>query len=56
MATLTFDKEIILDKEATERMAEIAAKPAQPPPDLGKDFWVENEKKVNKFLYGPEIC
>ena len=50
MATSTFDKEIVLSKEAVERLAEIASKPAPPRPDLGENFWEENEKRVGEWL------
>ena len=50
MATSTFDKDIVLDQAAAERLAEILSKPAPPPPDLGEGFWQENERKVDEWL------
>jgi len=50
MATITFDREIILDKEAAERLAEILERPAPPRPALGENFWEENERKTNEWL------
>jgi len=50
MATSTFDKEIILDEDAAERLAEILSQPAPPRPELGEHFWEENEKEVKEWL------
>ena len=50
MATSTFSKTIYINKEAAERLADVLEKPAPPRPDLGKDFWEENERKVKEWL------
>jgi hypothetical protein len=49
MATATFDREIVLDKEATERLAEILREPTAPEPDLGEDWWYKNKKAVEEW-------
>jgi hypothetical protein len=50
MATSTFDKNITLDSDAAERLAEILRQPAPPYPKFAEDFWQENEKKVVQCL------
>ena len=45
MATTTFDKNIVLDEEAAERLAKILAEPAPPRTKLDENFWEENERK-----------
>jgi len=49
MATSTFDKNIVIDQEAAERLAEILTQPAPPRPDLGEGFWDDNNKKVEEW-------
>ena len=50
MATTTFDKNIIIDETAAERLAEILAKPAPTRPSLGENFWEENERKIESWF------
>jgi len=50
VATSTFEKTIVLESEAAERLAEILDMPAPPRPNLGDDFWSENERKVKEWL------
>ena len=50
MATSTFSKTIYLDQAAAERLVEILEKPAQPLPEVDKEFWDENERKVKEWL------
>jgi len=50
MATTTFDKNITLDEASAARLAEVLAKPAPPRPELGEQFWEDNERKVNAWL------
>jgi len=50
MATSTFEKNIVLDNNSAMRLAEILDKPAPPRPNLGKDFWADNERKVEEWL------
>jgi hypothetical protein len=50
MATTTFDKNIVIDKEAADRLVEILNKPAPPRPKGTDDFWKENERKVEAWL------
>ena len=50
VATTTFDKNIVLDEAAAERLAEILAEPALPRPDLGDNFWEENERKKEEWF------
>ena len=50
MPTTTFGKNIILDNKSAKRLAEILDKPAPPRPNLGKEFWTENERKVEQWL------
>ena len=49
VATTTFDKNIVLDEAAAERLAEILAKPAQSI-EIDERFWEENERKVNEWF------
>jgi len=50
MAISTFDKTIILDKEAAERLAIIAEKPAPPLPNLGDEYFEENKRRVTEWI------
>ena len=50
MATTTFDKNIILDQTAAERLVEILKEPPPPRPKMGEDFWEENERKLKEWL------
>ena len=51
MATETFDKNIVLDKKAAKRLAEILSRPVSEPRTEGdKKFWKENEKKAEEWL------
>jgi uncharacterized protein (DUF1778 family) len=50
MATTTFEKTIYLDQSAADRLAEILEQPAPPKPNLGENFWQENERKVKEWL------
>jgi len=50
MATTTFDKTIILDQAAAERLEEILAQPAPPRADISQTFWADNERKVKEWL------
>ena len=50
MATTTFDKNITLDQETAERLAEILSRPATPRERLDEHFWEENERKVYEWL------
>ena len=50
MATSTFDREIVITKEAAEQLAAILSEPAPPRPELGENFWRENERKVEEWL------
>jgi hypothetical protein len=50
MATATFDRDIVLDQEAAERLAAALMEPAMPEPDLGEDWWYKNSKEVDEWL------
>ena len=50
MATTTFEKTIILDQEAAERLADILDQPASHMPSDDEIFWQENERKVKEWL------
>jgi hypothetical protein len=50
MATATFDRNIVLDQEATERLAEILREPAAPRPEYDSDWWQKNEREVDEWL------
>jgi uncharacterized protein (DUF1778 family) len=50
MATATFDRDIVLDQEAAERLAKALNEPATPRPDLGEDWWYKNDKEVDEWL------
>ena len=50
MATSTFDKNIVLDQAAAERLAEILAMPAPPRIEIDERFWEENERKIEAWL------
>ena len=50
MATSTFNKTIYLDREAAERLADILERPAPPLPEIDKNYWDENERKVKEWL------
>ena len=50
MATTTFEKTIIIDQEAAERLADILEQPAPLRPNLGENFREENERKINEWL------
>lgn len=50
VATTTFDKNIILNEEAAERLAEILAEPAPPRAKLDENFWEENERKKEEWF------
>ena len=51
MATSTFNKTIYIGQEVAERLAEILEKSAPPRPEIDKDFWDENERKVTEWLF-----
>ena len=48
MATSTFDKTIVLEKEAAERLAVIADNPVLPLPNID-GFWEENSRRVEEW-------
>ena len=50
MATSTFSKTIYLDQAAAERLVEILETPAPLLPEVDKEFWDENDKKVSEWL------
>ena len=50
MATTSFEKTIFLDQKAAELLADILEQPAPPMPDNDKEFWEENERKVDEWL------
>jgi hypothetical protein len=50
MATTTFDKNIVIDKNAAKRLVEILSKPAPKQAKSDKKFWEENEQKVDEWL------
>ena len=50
VATTTFEKTIYLDQSAADRLAEILEQPAPPRPNLGENFWQQNEGKVKEWL------
>ena len=50
MATSTFDKTICIDQEAAEKMAMLSDEPSPPRPNLGDDFWQNNERKLKEWL------
>ena len=50
MATSTFDKDIVIEQEAAERLVQILEKPAPPRPDLGENYWAENERNVKEWM------
>ena len=50
MATVSYERDIILTKEAAERLADVLTKPALPEPESNDDFWRENERNVEEWL------
>jgi len=50
LATTTFDKNIVLEQDAAKRLVKILDKPVPPRPEIGKQFWEENERKLEKWL------
>jgi uncharacterized protein (DUF1778 family) len=49
MATATFDRDIVIDQEAAERLVAALNEPAAPRPDLGEDWWYKNKKEVEEW-------
>jgi uncharacterized protein (DUF1778 family) len=50
MATTTFDKNIVLDETSAAKLVEILSQPVPPRPELGEQFWEENERKLVEWL------
>ena len=50
MATSTFSKTIYIDQDSAEKLAALLDEPAPPRPNLGEEFWQDNERKVKEWL------
>ena len=50
MATVSYDRDIVISKEAAERLIEILAEPALPEPESNDEFWQNNERSVKDWL------